>query len=128
MAFFSRCVAAAFLALASALFAQAVAGETDNAAAIESIIRERHEAGVRGDKETWRKHIADDCIWLGPGVNIGTITEVEEAQVDVGVARTIEDVSVRLYDKAAVATDIVSETLVQGDKTSLTRMRKSTPM
>ena len=23
--------------------------------------------GLKGDKETWRRHIADDCIWVGLG-------------------------------------------------------------
>lgn len=101
----------------------AIARDRD-AAAIEQIIKERHEAGARGDKALWREHIADDCVWLGTRLKVLSLEEVEEAQVDVGARREISDVTVRDYGRTAVATYIVTELFGNGGEVRRQRMRK----
>jgi ketosteroid isomerase-like protein len=46
---------------------------------IESIVRDRIAAAARGDKSAWRKHIADDCVWTGPGHVNATTADAEIA-------------------------------------------------
>ena len=41
--------------------------------------------GLKGDKETWRRHIADDCIWVGLGMKVAGLDEVAAQQIDSGI-------------------------------------------
>ena len=75
------------LVLAALLFAllspaaMAAPPSKDDAARVEQLVRERLAASARGDKATWRRHIADDCVWVGPGLVIGTTADAESEQI-----------------------------------------------
>lgn len=104
---------AVFLALASALGAASAAPEAKVAATpaaeIERIVRERLAAAARGDKDAWRRHIAADCVWTGPGLAVGSTAD---AAVEISANRTLapraaelRDFEVRVFGPdAAVAT------------------------
>jgi hypothetical protein len=78
------------------------------AADIEAIVRERIAAATRGDKLAWRKHIADDAVWTGPGLENAT-TAIAEAAITANAslpkqASTIRDFEIHEFGDAAVAT------------------------
>lgn len=95
------------------------------AAAIERIVRERHEAGARGDRAAWRRHVGPDCIWIGAGgLKTATTREVGEAQVDTGTRREIEEFVARTYGETVVATYIVAERPGGEGQAAPVRLRK----
>ena len=78
------------------------------AADIESIVRERIAAAARGDKAAWRKHIADDCVWTGPGLANATTADAEVAITAnaslPGQAAEIRDFEVHEFGDTVLAT------------------------
>lgn len=87
-------------------------------AEIEKIVRERLQAAARGDKAAWRRHIAADCVWTGPGLTNGTTADAER---EISANKTLQpgplelrDFEVHLFGDAALATYVSIERPVQG--------------
>ena len=113
-------------ASAPAAVAGVAAASVDAATRAEllALVEERSK-GLRGDKAAWRRHVADDCVFIGNGLKVVTADEVEAAQVDVGVTREIQDFDVRSYGDVAVLTYLAVERVPQGGATKVVRLRKS---
>jgi ketosteroid isomerase-like protein len=87
-------------------------------AEIEGLIRERLEAASRGDAGTWRRHVADDCLWTGPGLVVGTTAEAQ-AEISANAALpkkalALTDFRARAFGDVVVATYVSNEPPVAG--------------
>jgi ketosteroid isomerase-like protein len=89
-----------------------------------ALLKER-AAGMAGDKQLWRRHVADDCIWVGGGLRIPATAEVERMQVDTGATAEFQDLVVHNYGAVAVLTYIEVLRIPQGAETKIERWRKS---
>lgn len=93
---------------ASMLASMAIAAvPAPHAAEVEALVRERIAAAQRGDKVAWRKHIADDAVWTGPGLENATTADAELAiTANASLpkqASTIRDFEVHEFGDTAVA-------------------------
>lgn len=90
------------------LLASAATAWAGAAADVEAIVRERIAAAARGDKVAWRRHIADDAVWTGPGLENATTADAELAiTANASLpkqASTIRDFEVHEFGDTAVAT------------------------
>lgn len=90
------------LAAAAALPKDAAATE------VERLVSERLHAAVKGDKATWRRHIADECLWIGPGLVVGTTADAgQEISANANLpAKNYElrDFEARVFGDVVVAT------------------------
>lgn len=82
-------------------------------------------SGYSGDKQAWKRHIAEDCIWVGNGMAVMDKKPVEGMQVDTGARVEIEDLAVRDYGEVAVLTYITVEHIQQGGEIKTQRYRKA---
>src|SRR5262245_51414268 len=90
------------------LLASAAAAWAGAAGDVEAIVRERIAAASRGDKVAWRKHIAEDAVWTGPGL-ANTTTAIADAAITANASlpkqpSTIRDFEVHEFGDTAVAT------------------------
>ncbi len=92
---------AALAALSVGWSASAGAGPRD--ALFLDLVKERNAAA------TWAKHIGDDCVWVGNGLNVATRAQVSGMQIDTGKRVEITDFTAHDYGNAAVLTYIVVE-------------------
>jgi ketosteroid isomerase-like protein len=118
---FQVCVAAVCL-----LISLAPAGAAPNdGVLVEQLVRERLAASARGDKATWRKHIADDCVWVGPGLLVGSTADAESEQIGTSEVRTFKDFQTRAFGDVVIATYLMIARGEQNGATTLRRWRKS---
>jgi ketosteroid isomerase-like protein len=94
-------------------------------ARVEQLVRERLAASARGDKATWRQHIADDCLWVGPGLLVGSTADAESEQIGTSEVRTFKDFQTRAFGEVAIATYLMIARGEQNGATTLRRWRKS---
>jgi len=78
----------------------------------------------RNAPATWAKHIGDDAVWVGNGLNVATRAEVSGVQIDTGKRVEITDFQVRDYGDAAVLTYLVVEHHPQAGGETTVRLRK----
>ena len=78
----------------------------------------------RNAPATWAKHIGDDAVWVGNGLNVATRAEVSGVQIDTGKRVEITDFQARDYGDAAVLTYIVVEHHPQAGGETTVRLRK----
>ena len=107
---------AALAALSVGWSASAVAGPRD--ALFLDLVKERNAAA------TWAKHIGDDCVWVGNGLNVATRAQVSGMQIDTGKRVEITDFTAHDYGNAAVLTYIVVEHHPQATGETTVRLRK----
>lgn len=110
----------AALTLSGAAIAKDVAGAT-----VERLVRERLAASTRGDRATWRKHISNDCVWVGPGLAVGTTADAESEQIGTSETRTFRDFQTRSFGDVTIATYLFVARGEQNGTTTLRRWRKS---
>lgn len=95
------------LAGVASMAAVAEGAPSSQTAAIEAIVRERIAAAARGDKVAWRKYIADDAVWTGPGLENATTADAELAiTANASLpkqASTIRDFEVHEFGDTAIA-------------------------
>jgi ketosteroid isomerase-like protein len=94
----------------------------DPGSQVEQLVRERLAASWRGDKATWRRHIADDCVWVGPGLVIGTTADAEAEQIG-----TTDKVELKDFQTHAFGRDLVIATylsVARGEKDGVTNLRR----
>lgn len=95
-------------------------------AVVEQLIRDRLAAAGRGDKAAWRRHIAEDSVWVGPGLQVGTLADAEAEQIG-----TKELLEIRDFQAHAFGADLVIGTylyVAHGENdgaATLRRWRKS---
>jgi hypothetical protein len=105
------------LAASSALWSLAAeAGKRD--ALFLDLVKERNAAA------TWARHIGDDCVWVGNGLNVATRANVSGMQIDTGKRVEITDFTARDYGDAAVLTYMVIEHHPQTAGETTVRLRK----
>jgi hypothetical protein len=109
-----RCLAA--IAALSVPWSIAAAGPRD--ALFLDLVKERNAAA------TWSKHIGDDCVWVGSGLNVATRAQVSGMQIDTGKRLEITDFTARDYGDAAVLTYLVVEHHPQAAGETTVRLRK----
>lgn len=107
---------AAFAALSVMCAIAAQAGPRD--ALFLDLVKERNAAA------TWSKHIGDDCVWVGNGLNVATRAQVSGMQIDTGKRVEITDFVAHDYGNAAVLTYIVVERHPQAAGETTVRLRK----
>jgi ketosteroid isomerase-like protein len=117
---FHLAVAAVCLALCTA-----AAPAPSDGARVEQLVRERLAASARSDKATWRKHIADDCLWVGPGLAVGTTADAESEQIGTSEVRTFKDFQTRRFGEVTIATYLLIARGEQDGVATLRRWRKS---
>jgi hypothetical protein len=64
---------------------------------VEALVRERLAASWRADRTTWRRHISDACVWVGPGLLVGTTADAESEQVGSKEKLELKDFQVRNF-------------------------------
>jgi hypothetical protein len=82
------------------------------------LVKERNAAA------TWAKHIGDDCVWVGNGLNVASRADVSGMQIDTGKRVEITDFKAHDYGDAAVLTYIVVEHHPQTTGETTVRLRK----
>jgi len=82
------------------------------------LVKERNAAA------TWAKHIGDECVWVGNGLNVATRAQVSGMQIDTGKRVEITDFTAHDYGNAAVLTYIVVEHHPQAAGETTVRLRK----
>ena len=82
------------------------------------LVKERNAAA------TWAKHIGDDAVWVGNGLNVSGRAEVSGSQIDTGKRVEITDFKARDYGDAAILTYIVVEHHPQTAGETTVRLRK----
>ena len=107
---------AAFAALSVLCSIAATAGPRD--ALFLDLVKERNAAA------TWAKHIGDDAVWVGNGLNVATRANVSGMQIDTGKRIEITDFTAHDYGNAAVLTYIVVEHHPQTAGETTVRLRK----
>lgn len=105
--------------------AAATAAPASDGARVEQLVRERLAASTRSDKATWRKHIADDCLWVGPGLLVGSTDDAESEQIGTHETRTFKDFQTRAFGDVVIATYLLVARGEQNGATTLRRWRKS---
>jgi ketosteroid isomerase-like protein len=118
-------VVAALMLLGFAEPAAAASAPKGDGARVEQLVRERLAASARGDKATWRKHIADDCLWVGPGLQVGSTADAESEQIGTSEVRTFKDFQTRSFGEVTIATYLLVARGEQNGVTTLRRWRKS---
>ena len=111
-----RSLLAALAALSVGWSASAGAGPRD--ALFLDLVKERNAAA------TWAKHIGDDCVWVGNGLNVATRAQVSGMQIDTGKRVEITDFTAHDYGNAAVLTYISVEHHPQATGETTVRLRK----
>lgn len=92
---------------------------------VETLVRERAEAGARGDVARWRRQVADDCIWIGgSGLRTATTSEVAAAQIDIGARREILEFDARAHGDVVIATYLLVEHVPADGAQRIVRTRK----
>jgi len=114
----------AWAALAFFATSVAVSAEPPKQAMFLELLKERL-SGYAGDKQAWKRHVAEDCIWVGNGMAVMDRKSVEGMQVDTGAKVEIEDLAVHDYGEVAVLTYITVEHFQQGDAIRTQRYRKA---
>ena len=114
----------AAMLLSGCVSAGALAGTASD---IELLVRERIDAAARGDAAAWRRHIADDCVWTGPGLANGTTSDAQLAiTANASLPRqpaTIREFEVHEFGDTVLATYVFTS---GPDASGLTkRFRKS---
>jgi ketosteroid isomerase-like protein len=107
------------------LSAATVIASPNDGARVEQLVRERLAASARSDKATWRKHIADDCLWVGPGLLVGSTADAESEQIGTSEVRTFKDFQTRAFGDVVIATYLMIARGEQNGATTLRRWRKS---
>lgn len=98
---------------------------TSAATRVEALIRERLAASAKADKTAWRAHISDDCVWVGPGLQVGTTEDAQAEQIGSSETRELKDFTAREFGDIVIATYLfVATSEVNGTK-NLRRWRKS---
>jgi ketosteroid isomerase-like protein len=87
-----------------------------------ALVRERHLPPV--DSRRWATHVAADAVWVGNGLRVATLPEVQGMQVDIGMRVEIEDFAVHDYGDTAVLTYLVVQHLPQAGGETTLRLRK----
>jgi hypothetical protein len=87
-----------------------------------SLVKERHVGQVT--KESWGRHIGDDCVWVGRGLRVVGRAEVQGLQIDTGKRVEIQDFVAHDYGDTAVLTYLVVEHQPQAGREVVTRLRK----
>jgi len=88
-----------------------------------AIVQERL-AGLKGDKATWRRHISEGCVWVGPAAKVARFPEVLAQQVDAGIQGEILDLSVDDHGDSVVLTYILREQVPQEGGAKIVRLRR----
>ena len=88
-----------------------------------ALLAER-DAGLRGDKVTWAKHVSTDSLWIGSGLQLGRFADAQGDQVPVNVQRERSDLVVHDYGSVAVLSYLLTDRVRQGEGTRIVRMRK----
>ena len=107
---------AAFAALSAVWSVSTGVGPRD--ALFLDLVKERNAAA------TWAKHIGDDCVWVGNGLNVASRADVSGMQIDTGKRVEITDFTARDYGDAAVLTYLVVEHHPQAAGETTVRLRK----
>jgi hypothetical protein len=107
---------AAIAALSVSWCAEAEMGKRD--ALFLDLVKERNAAA------TWARHIGDDCVWVGNGLNVATRADVSGMQIDTGKRVEITEFTARDYGDAAVLTYLVVEHHPQAAGETTVRLRK----
>jgi hypothetical protein len=107
---------AALAALSGLWSMVAEAGPRD--ALFLDLVKERNAAS------TWARHIGDDCVWVGNGLNVASRADVSGMQIDTGKRVEITDFTAHDYGDAAVLTYIVVEHHPQTTGETTVRLRK----
>lgn len=114
--------------VASSLLFAGCGAWASTASDIEAIVAERIDAAGRGDKVTWRKHVADDAVWIGPGLANGTTADAELAiTANASLPKQsseIREFEVREFGDIALATYVLLGS-PPGDAAATKRFRKS---
>jgi len=122
--FIAWAAAALCTTMAAALAAPAAAPVAPE---IESIVRERIAAASRGDRAAWRRNVADDAVWVGPGLaNAGTAAAELAITANASLPKQaveIRDFEVHEFGEAALATYVLLGG-TEGD-TATKRFRKA---
>jgi len=103
---------------ASSVWWSASAGAGPRDALFLDLVKERNAAA------TWAKHIGDDCVWVGNGLNVATRAQVSGMQIDTGKRVEITDFTAHDYGNAAVLTYVVIEHHPQAAGETTVRLRK----
>ncbi len=94
---------------------------------IEAIVRARIAAAERGDRTAWRRHIAADAVWTGPGLANATTADAELAiTANASLPKQsseIREFEVHEFGDTALATYVLLSGLDRGAATK--RYRKS---
>jgi ketosteroid isomerase-like protein len=107
------------------LSAVTVIAAPNDGARVEQLVRERLTASARSDKATWRKHIADDCLWVGPGLLVGSTADAESEQIGTSEVRTFKDFQTRAFGDVVIATYLMIARGEQNGAATHRRWRKS---
>jgi hypothetical protein len=122
---FYMALAGVLVALTASL-ASAAPRAKDAGATVEGLIRERLAASGRGDKATWRRHIAADSVWVGPGLTVGTLADADAEQIGTKEALEIKDFQTRSFGgDLVIATYLFVAQSEKDGATNLRRWRKS---
>ena len=113
---------AAMLAITALFGAGASAAELPRTSMFLELVRERHIPPV--SKESWARHIGDDCVWVGRGLRVVGRAEVQGLQIDTGKRVDIEDFAAHDYGDVAVLTYLVIERQPVEGREVITRLRK----
>lgn len=93
---------------------------------VEALIRERLAASWRADKATWRRHISDDCVWVGPGLLVGTTADAEAEQVGSKEKLELKDFQTHAFGPDLVIATYLSVATAEKDgAVNMRRWRKS---